>query len=275
MRIDNDTLSYAESGTAFSAGDSAVRQIRLFFGSICSRLLTATGAVLAKQWLASYEMTGQTGSAEIHGLRITEKSLAAEASGVSPIVESLPTSPYVAPPLLHRTCGLPLVSQFIRRSRRHRLLCRWNRWIRAHCCRCRHRSQMPVPDIHFKTPAKHICTGGGIGATGWATDNGRYFELRAPPNRTTTHIESLTLEDCLKAPVAMDVSESNRAGRHPRSGWRDMQHTPFRLGPSYLLQPFNSYSVPRSHSGRTVLGHNHSSCCHSRPWESQGLIDSR
>lgn len=45
---------------------------------------------MAKQWLGTYERTGQIGSLESQTLRRTENFLGAEAWGLQPIVESLP-----------------------------------------------------------------------------------------------------------------------------------------------------------------------------------------
>lgn len=74
----------------FKASRSHVRQNCVFFASLCSSLVTAAGAVMAKQWLGTYERTGQIGSLESQTLRRTEKFLGAEAWGLQPVVESLP-----------------------------------------------------------------------------------------------------------------------------------------------------------------------------------------
>lgn len=91
--MDNSTLpsTSLNINAPFLANNSAIRQNCVFFASLCSSLLAATGAVVAKQWLVNYERTGQTGSAETQGLRRTEKYIGAEAWGLSPVVEFLPT----------------------------------------------------------------------------------------------------------------------------------------------------------------------------------------
>lgn len=84
------SLPPAQLNPPFTASNSIIRQNCLFFASLCSSLVTAAGAVMAKQWLGTYERTGQIGSLESQTLRRTEKFLGAEAWGLQPIVESLP-----------------------------------------------------------------------------------------------------------------------------------------------------------------------------------------
>ncbi|KAG8862450.1 hypothetical protein FRB96_001521 [Tulasnella sp. 330] len=63
----------------------------MFFASLGASVLAAAGAMLAKQWIQSYERTGQTGSRENQAMRRTEKRMGSERWGLRPIVESLPT----------------------------------------------------------------------------------------------------------------------------------------------------------------------------------------
>ncbi|KAG9026007.1 hypothetical protein FRB95_009515 [Tulasnella sp. JGI-2019a] len=67
-----------------------VRQSCMFYASLSCSLLAAAAAVLAKQWLQSYERTGQTGTREMQSIRRTEKFLGAKAWGLQPLVEVLP-----------------------------------------------------------------------------------------------------------------------------------------------------------------------------------------
>ncbi|KAG8998915.1 hypothetical protein FRB94_006532 [Tulasnella sp. JGI-2019a] len=88
IRADNSTLTANDLSPPFQASVVAIRQNCTFFASLCSSLLAAIGAVLAKQWLGSYERTGQTGSLEKQCLRRTEKFLGAEALPVALVVST-------------------------------------------------------------------------------------------------------------------------------------------------------------------------------------------
>lgn len=90
-RGDNVTLALNDLNPPFSPAPGVVRQNCFFFASLFSSLLAAAGAVLAKQWLANYERTGQTGPLEEQGLRRTEKYLGAKRWKLRWVVEALPT----------------------------------------------------------------------------------------------------------------------------------------------------------------------------------------
>lgn len=68
-----------------------IRQNCFFFASLFTSLIAAAGAVLAKQWLANYQRTGQTGPLDEQGLRRTEKYIGAEKWRLRAVVETLPT----------------------------------------------------------------------------------------------------------------------------------------------------------------------------------------
>lgn len=93
LRTDNSTFSPSDviSSAGFTAVPSAVPQNCVFFASLCSSLLAATGAVLAKQWLLNYERTGQSGSPGTQGLLRTEKFLRANRWALKVVVDILPT----------------------------------------------------------------------------------------------------------------------------------------------------------------------------------------
>lgn len=61
IRSENHTLTASDLNPPFVPAPGIVRQNCFFFASLFSSLLAAAGAVLAKQWLANYERTGQTG----------------------------------------------------------------------------------------------------------------------------------------------------------------------------------------------------------------------
>lgn len=88
---DNRTLSANDLDPPFTPGPGVVRQNCFLFASLFSSLLAAAGAVLAKQWLANYERTGQTGTAEEQGLRRTEKYIGAKTWKLHNVVDALPT----------------------------------------------------------------------------------------------------------------------------------------------------------------------------------------
>lgn len=75
----------------FAPAPGVVRQNCFLMASLFSSLIAAAGAILAKQWLANYERTGQTGPLEEQGLRRTEKFLGAEKWGLRYVAEALPT----------------------------------------------------------------------------------------------------------------------------------------------------------------------------------------
>lgn len=81
----------ATDATPFSPDPRAIRQNSVLFASLCSSLLAATGAVLAKQWLQIYERTGQTGPIVQQALYRTRKFHGAQKWGLTPAVEALPT----------------------------------------------------------------------------------------------------------------------------------------------------------------------------------------
>ncbi|KAG8887389.1 hypothetical protein FRB98_009699 [Tulasnella sp. 332] len=92
LQVSNGTLSEIDlNPPPFVPPPGAIRQNCFFFASLCSSLMAATGAVLAKQWLSNYERTSYTGSLESQALHRTEKFLALETWGLHVVVEALPT----------------------------------------------------------------------------------------------------------------------------------------------------------------------------------------
>ncbi|KAG9010741.1 hypothetical protein FRB94_010019 [Tulasnella sp. JGI-2019a] len=91
LNAGNYTLTENDLSPPFTPGPAAVRQNCTFLASLCCSLLAAAGAVLGKQWLQSYERTGQTGPMEQQAIRRTEKFVGAENWGLRPVVETLAT----------------------------------------------------------------------------------------------------------------------------------------------------------------------------------------
>lgn len=87
----NSTLLATDLNPPFAPAPGVVRQNCVFFASLFSSLLAAAGAVLAKQWLAIYQRTGQTGPLDEQGIRRTQKFLGAERWKLRWVVEALPT----------------------------------------------------------------------------------------------------------------------------------------------------------------------------------------
>lgn len=91
MGANNGTLTSRDLNPPFTPPPGIVRQNCFFFASLFASLLAAAGAVLAKQWLANYERTGQTGPLDEQGLRRTAKYRGAEKWRLQHVVEGLPT----------------------------------------------------------------------------------------------------------------------------------------------------------------------------------------
>lgn len=90
--FDNSTLSGQDDSSRLALRPRLVRQNCLFFASLASSLLAATGAVLAKQWIESYKHTGQKGPQYEQGRLRTEKFFGSEYWKFRPVVEALPTA---------------------------------------------------------------------------------------------------------------------------------------------------------------------------------------
>ncbi|KAG8875643.1 hypothetical protein FRB98_007677, partial [Tulasnella sp. 332] len=91
MHANNNTLTPSDLNPSFSPSSASIRQNCTFFASLCSSILAAAGAVLAKQWLQSYERTGQTGTHQKQAMLRTAKWMGSEAWGLRIVVEALPT----------------------------------------------------------------------------------------------------------------------------------------------------------------------------------------
>ncbi|KAG8869849.1 hypothetical protein FRB97_000691, partial [Tulasnella sp. 331] len=74
----------------FSAGRRSIRQNCIFFASLCCSLLTASGAMVSKQWLHEYARTRHTGSVDQQVKKRAEKFAGTERWGLRFAVEVLP-----------------------------------------------------------------------------------------------------------------------------------------------------------------------------------------
>ncbi|KAG8996793.1 hypothetical protein FRB94_008020 [Tulasnella sp. JGI-2019a] len=91
MQVGNSTLTPNDLNPPFSPGRAAIRQNCTFFASLCASILAAAGAMLAKQWLQSYQRTGQTGSRQRQSFLRTQKWMGTESWRLRPVIEALPT----------------------------------------------------------------------------------------------------------------------------------------------------------------------------------------
>ncbi|KAG8983607.1 hypothetical protein FRB94_013174 [Tulasnella sp. JGI-2019a] len=91
MQVGNSTLTPNDLNPPFSPTRDAIRQNCTFFASLCASILAAAGAMLAKQWLQSYQRTGQTGSRRKQAILRTEKWMGADSWRLRGVVEALPT----------------------------------------------------------------------------------------------------------------------------------------------------------------------------------------
>ncbi|KAG8943597.1 hypothetical protein FRC04_002758 [Tulasnella sp. 424] len=67
MRADNNTLTPADLSPPFSPNSSSVVVNCLLYASLSCSLLAAVGAMMSKEWLQSFDRTGQTGPLEEQG----------------------------------------------------------------------------------------------------------------------------------------------------------------------------------------------------------------
>ncbi|KAG8920983.1 hypothetical protein FRC01_000494 [Tulasnella sp. 417] len=64
MKADNNTLTSADLAPSFSAHTNSIIVNSLLYASLSCSLLAAVGAMMAKEWLQSFDRTGQTGPLE-------------------------------------------------------------------------------------------------------------------------------------------------------------------------------------------------------------------
>ncbi|KIO19474.1 hypothetical protein M407DRAFT_82759, partial [Tulasnella calospora MUT 4182] len=63
-RADNNTLTSTDLSPPFSPPPTLIASSCLLYASLCCSLTSAMGAMLAKEWLQSFDRTGHTGSLE-------------------------------------------------------------------------------------------------------------------------------------------------------------------------------------------------------------------
>ncbi|KAG9046590.1 hypothetical protein FS837_004009 [Tulasnella sp. UAMH 9824] len=68
MKVDNNTLTPTDLAPPFSVDSNSVIVNCLLYASLSCSLLAAVGAMMAKEWLQSFDRTGQTGPPEEQAL---------------------------------------------------------------------------------------------------------------------------------------------------------------------------------------------------------------
>ncbi|KIO20125.1 hypothetical protein M407DRAFT_81916, partial [Tulasnella calospora MUT 4182] len=66
-RVDNNTFAPADLSPPFAPSPNSVIVNSLLYASLSCSLLAAVGAMMAKEWLQSFDRTGQTGPLEEQG----------------------------------------------------------------------------------------------------------------------------------------------------------------------------------------------------------------
>ncbi|KAG8961288.1 hypothetical protein FRC00_012721 [Tulasnella sp. 408] len=90
MRADNNTLGPADLSTPFTLSSNSVIVNCLLYASLSCSLLAAVVAMMAKEWLQSFDRTGQTGPLEEQGRFRQRKFNGVEQWHLGPIIRSLP-----------------------------------------------------------------------------------------------------------------------------------------------------------------------------------------
>ncbi|KAG8956184.1 hypothetical protein FRC04_004260 [Tulasnella sp. 424] len=89
-RADNNTIVPADLSSAFSPSSNSVIVNCLLYASLSCSLLAAMGAMMAKEWLQSFDRTGQTGPLEEQGRFRQRKYDGVQRWHLESIIQSLP-----------------------------------------------------------------------------------------------------------------------------------------------------------------------------------------
>ncbi|KAG8952434.1 hypothetical protein FRC04_004494 [Tulasnella sp. 424] len=89
-RADNNTLVPADLSPAFSPSSNSVIANCLLYASLSCSLLAAVGAMMGKEWLQSFDRTGQTGPLEEQGRFRQRKYDGVQRWHLESIIQSLP-----------------------------------------------------------------------------------------------------------------------------------------------------------------------------------------
>ncbi|KIO23354.1 hypothetical protein M407DRAFT_46950, partial [Tulasnella calospora MUT 4182] len=90
MRTDNNTLTPADLLPPFSADSNSILVNCLLYASLSCSLLAAVGAMMAKEWLQSFDRTGQTGPLEDQALLRQRKFNGIQQWHLEAVIKFLP-----------------------------------------------------------------------------------------------------------------------------------------------------------------------------------------
>ncbi|KAG9045647.1 hypothetical protein FS837_005924 [Tulasnella sp. UAMH 9824] len=90
MRADNNTLTPTDLSPAFSPNSNSIIVNCLLYASLSCSLLAAVGAMMAKEWLQSFDRTGQTGPLEEQGQFRQRKFNGVEQWHLEAVIKFLP-----------------------------------------------------------------------------------------------------------------------------------------------------------------------------------------
>ncbi|KAG8914302.1 hypothetical protein FRC00_014589 [Tulasnella sp. 408] len=90
MKADNNTLTPADLSLSFSPNSTSVVVNCLLYASLSCSLLAAVGAMMSKEWLQSFDRTGQTGPLEEQGRFRQRKFNGVERWHLEAIIKFLP-----------------------------------------------------------------------------------------------------------------------------------------------------------------------------------------
>ncbi|KAG8910469.1 hypothetical protein FRC01_006324, partial [Tulasnella sp. 417] len=90
MKADNNTLTPADLSPPFSASPTSIAANCLLYASLSCSLLAAVGAMMSKEWLQSFDRTGQTGPLEDQGRFRQRKFNGVEEWHLEAVIRFLP-----------------------------------------------------------------------------------------------------------------------------------------------------------------------------------------
>ncbi|KIO28215.1 hypothetical protein M407DRAFT_49521, partial [Tulasnella calospora MUT 4182] len=90
MRVDNTTLTPAGLPPPFSPNPTSIIVNCFLYASLSCSLLAAVGAMMSKEWLQSFDRTGQTGPLEEQGRFRQRKFNEVERWHLETVIKSLP-----------------------------------------------------------------------------------------------------------------------------------------------------------------------------------------
>ncbi|KAG9043498.1 hypothetical protein FS837_009477 [Tulasnella sp. UAMH 9824] len=90
MRADNNTLTSADLSPPFSPNSTSIIVNCLLYASLSCSLLAAVGAMMAKEWLQSFNRSGQTGPLEDQGKLRQRKFNGVEQWHLETVIKFLP-----------------------------------------------------------------------------------------------------------------------------------------------------------------------------------------